>query len=141
MEPMANRCKHKNTRCFKCHNVGHLAKRRKTKQSSGPSGVKYTEGSSESDVGINPEDMDDLGIYSVMTVNPSKGCFVTVELDGQSCKMQVDTAAYYSIMCKGVYENTLKHIPLQRSTVELRTYAADVLNVCGELVVSVKYQD
>ncbi|KAJ8032982.1 hypothetical protein HOLleu_23086 [Holothuria leucospilota] len=134
---LARDCPHKEVICHKCQKKGHFAKYCKTKNDTGKSQgvVKSVEES-------NQVDDDSLGVYSVMSVNnpsSSKGYFETISLNGTQCRMQIDTAADYTIMCKSMYDREYSHLPLQQSKIKLCTYTGDSITVCGEIQCAVEY--
>lgn len=90
----------------------------------------------------NQVDDDSLGVYSVMSINnfsSSKGYFETVSLKGTQCRMQIDTAADYTITCKSMYDREYSHIPLKQSNIKLCTYTGNSITVCGEIQGALEY--
>ena len=88
---------------------------------------------------------DELGIYSLYSLDtnrPSLGSYsVEMLINGKPCKMEVDTAADYSIMAHSVYLEKFADTPLTPSKVVLRTYTGEVLEVSGEMQCNVIYKD
>ena len=56
-----------------------------------------------------------------------------LEINGKPCKMELDTAADYSIMSKSVYLERFADRPLTPSKVTLKTYTGEWLDVLGEM--------
>ena len=88
---------------------------------------------------------NELGIYSSYSLNtnrPSPGGYsVEMLINGKPCKMEVNTAADYSIMAHSVYLEKFADTPLSPSKVVLRTYTGEVLEVSGEMQCNVIYKD
>ena len=81
-------------------------------------------------------------MYSLDTNRPSPGGYsVEMLINGKPCKMEVDTAADYSIMAHSVYLEKFADTPLTPSKVVLRTYTGEALEVSGEMQCNVVYKD
>ena len=80
---------------------------------------------------------DELGIYSLYSLDTNKPnrikYTVELEINGKPCKMELDTAADYSIMSKSVYLERFAGRPLTPSKVTLKTYTGEWLDVLGEM--------
>ena len=76
-----------------------------------------------------------------LSKSSNEGYFENVLLNGKPCKMQIDTAADHTIMCKSVYRRDFSHIPLRKSKIRLCTYTGDSLTVCGELLCEIVYDE
>ena len=78
---------------------------------------------------------------AVGTDNPTnKSYTVEVSINSSLVAMKVDTAADYSIMSKSTYTLKFSNFPLYPSNVELKTYTAETLIVCGEIQCNVLYE-
>lgn len=62
-----------------------------------------------------------------------------LELNGKECKMELDTTADYSITSKSEYLEKFADRPLSSSTVTLRTYTGELLNVSEENQYDIVY--
>jgi len=136
--------------CKRCRNQGHFARFCKTKQGKGHTknvtNTKPTAGVVKVVIKntLNQEEDDKcLGIYTVMSLSksPHEGYFEKVLLNGKPCKLQIDTAADHTIMCKYVYRRNFSHIPLRKSNIRLCTYTGNLLPVCGELLCEIVYDE
>ena len=91
-------CKFKSANCYKCSTLGHLASDCRTKDAN-IHNVQSSELSNNAD-----ENDDELGIYTLYSLDTNKpNCIsytVELEINGKPCKMELDTAADYSIMSK-----------------------------------------
>ena len=88
---------------------------------------------------------DELGIYSLSSLDTNRpspsGYLVEMLINGKPSKLEVDTAADYSIMARSVYLEKFVDTPLTPSKVVRRTYTGDVLEVSGEMQCDVSYKD
>lgn len=76
---------------------------------------------------------------SIDSPSSSKGYFETISLNGAHCRMQIDTGADYTIMCKSMYDREYSYLPLQQSKIKLCTYIGDSITNCGELQCAMEY--
>ena len=89
-------------------------------------------------------DDDNTDPQTAFTVKGKKAkpIVVTVLADGKELQMEVDTGASVSIISNKTFRELWEgDRKLRKSTVVLRSYANQVINVLGELVVSVAYGD
>ena len=81
---------------------------------------------------VPENDSNELGIYSLYSFHTNKPNYskYTVELgiNGKESKMELDTAADYSIMSKSEYLERFADRPLTPSKVTLRIYTGEVLD-------------
>ena len=68
----------------------------------------------------------------------TKPITVTLELNGRSVYMEVDTAAAVSLMSKATQKKLLPHAKLLKAIVKLQTYTAESLPVIGTLEVQAR---
>ena len=130
-------CKFKSAKCYRCSKIGHLASvcRSKSERKKGSVHNLHVSESSDDELGI-------YSLYSLDTNRPSLGSYsVEMLINGKPCKMEVDTAADYSIMAHSVYLEKFADTPLTPSKVVLRTYTGEVLEVSGEMQCNVIYKD
>ena len=64
---------------------------------------------------------------------------MTLELNGKSMDMEVDTGAAVSLMSQTTQKKLFSHAKLQKTTMKLQTYTAESLSVLGTLEVQVRY--
>ena len=80
-------------------------------------------------------------LYSLDTNKPHCGKYtVELEINGKKCKMELDTAADYTIMSKSEYFERFAEGPLSSSMVALRTYTGEVLDVSGKMQCDIVYK-
>ncbi|MEW8341158.1 MAG: reverse transcriptase family protein [Candidatus Thiodiazotropha taylori] len=125
-------CKFKNTKCFNCEKIGHLARKKKKKQS-----VKYvneTESAENSD--SEPEYL--MGIYKTSGEDKRK-YQVDIQIGSKSVSMEIDTGSEVSIVSKNLYENKLADYPLKQTDLKLKSYSGQKIEIVGQCQVPVKY--
>ena len=129
--------KFKSAKCSRCSKIGHLASAccNKSERKKGMVLNLHVSESSDDELGV-------YSLYSLDTNRPSLGGYsVEMLINGKSCKMEVDTAADYSIMAHSVYLEKFVDTPLTPSKVVLRTYTDEALEVSGEMQCNVIYKD
>jgi len=70
---------------------------------------------------------------------PSKPITVTVEINGQSLLMEVDTGPAVSLISQETWQKSFPQVKLNSSAVVLQTYTAETMAVLGVMMVQVKY--
>ena len=68
----------------------------------------------------------------------TKPITVTLELNGTSLDMEVDTGAAVSLMSEATQKRLFPQVKLQKTTMKLQTYTAEALSVLGTSKVQVK---
>ena len=69
------------------------------------------------------EDSDEFNIniiVSMVDTEKNDGYFVTMNVNNESCEMQIDTGAAYSVMCKALYDEKFSHVALSKCKVKLK---------------------
>ena len=133
-----DRCRYKNEQCYSCKKRGHISKLcpDKSNKNKGRDAISHVQYDTDGD-----EDTS-FGLYGVYTVYDSaSGIHVDILLDGKNVPMQVDTGAVVSLVSEYLYRGQLSHIPLQRSTMLLKSYTGDPVAVIGKIEVPVMYND
>ena len=64
-----------------------------------------------------------------------------MDIEGKNLTMEVDTGAAVSAISENTYKLFFKHIKPQKSTLILRTYPREPLQILGEIQVQVKYDE
>ena len=91
----------------------------------------------------DPEEEDCYTMFA-LTSNSLEPYKVTMNIEGSDLNMELDTGASKSIMSEETYKSLCgrsKHlyIVLEDTSVRLRTYTGESLNVLGLMTVKVKY--
>ena len=55
--------------------------------------------------------------------------------------MHVDTGATVLLVSKAFYKERFPHVPLENTDIELKAYAGHKIPVCGQINVTVSYQE
>ena len=130
--------------CRYCHKLGHIERACRKKQRENrfkkPSHrVKKVDEATpqgeEEDEAIEEEGIHGIGAEQWKTSAP---VFVTVEVEGTSIQMELDTGAAVSLLPNTIYQRQFNHIPLKRTTARLKTYTGEPLPLHGQIMVLVK---
>lgn len=81
---------------------------------------------------------DDRRVHILTIKGGSQGYSVTPLLEGQPTHMEIDTGAAVSIVSDRIYNKALKHLPLKKSNILLKTYTGETVPVSGIVEVGVK---
>ena len=126
----AKDCPHKDVRCYKCHKQSNFAKMCRSKTSIPPrrnfkqtNMVEKTQ-KSDSDNAI-------LQVYS----RPSKPFTVNFCTDA----FEVDTGAAVTLISEETYRQNFSNKPLQKASLQLRTYTNSPVQMLGQIRVDVSY--
>ena len=120
-------CKSKSAKCYKCSKLGHLASVCRTKDAKRKGNVHNVQ---SLELSNNADENDDQsGIYTLYSLDTNKpncnSCTVELEINGKLYKMEIDTAADYSIMSKSEYLERFADRPVTPSKVTLKTYTVE----------------
>jgi len=74
-------------------------------------------------------------------VKGSAAIYVQLQVAGKTLRMEVDTGAAVSVISEKMVKELWPHAQLHPSTVELKTYTGEHLQVVGELVVDAQYEE
>ena len=137
-------CPFKQAECNKCHKKGHIAKACRTKRN----GRKTEPGSrtrKANYVMTNPNEHEqatptDDPTYNLFTVAGSgqDSILMEVTINGTPVQMELDTGASLSLLSKSTYEQ-IPSLQLQPTDVQLKTYTGEVVQILGEVKVTVNY--
>ncbi|PAA68677.1 hypothetical protein BOX15_Mlig034486g1 [Macrostomum lignano] len=132
---LADKCPFIKKACFKCGKLGHTAAA--CRRGAGASGAD-----SKPRVGAvqEAEDEDCSSLNTVPSVAAKVPPYLTkVLINGVSCQMEIDTGAAVSLISAKVYQDLLGGIPkLGGTTIRLRNYGGQPVNVLGQLSVTVE---
>ena len=144
-------CKFREAKCHRCGRLGHIAPVCKTaspppvdrgagKRSGYRSyhrrkvgGIKWVE--------VDEEDADALPLFLLQGDFPQPPIFVTMTLEGSPAQFELDTGAVVTVMPEEKFRQLFADQPLKQTSVELKTYAGELLEIVGETSVEVSYQD
>ena len=138
-------CRFKEAVCHGCKQKGHIIRACKKRQSTGvpqKGAARYVVDCSEETINTTDEEDNMLGIYSAERQNnKTKPVVLLVSLEGVDCEIHVDTGATVSLVSKAFYKERFPRVPLENTHIELKAYAGHNMPVCGQINVSVSYQE
>lgn len=76
------------------------------------------------------------GVEQEVLVRP---LMVSVELNGQSVEMQVDTGAAVSLLPEHLYQRHLKSLTIHPTNIKLQSYSGQAVRALGYVMVPIKY--
>ena len=149
---MSAECPFKDSDCHHCGKKGHIAKVCRSKQGQAKQRPPATKGKKYSPrthrVAADEGDQhlsDDE--YTLFSTNDGKSApmMATFMVNGTSLEMEVDAGASALLISEATYKALWPSAetapPLQASSVRLRTYTGEGLDVKGTLLVSVEHND
>jgi hypothetical protein len=130
-------CKFKNSKCFKCDKIGHLAKKckceKRTSKYSGKSALFVKE-----DTGFDHEDeeyqQEEHSIYSVFNMETSgkaRHYSVDLKLGDKLVKFQLYTGSARTIVNETVFRSLFSEYELKKSSTLLKSYTKEEIPVLG----------
>ena len=136
---LATKCCFISEECHICGKQGHVAKVCRSRQKNGD--VKKPNPSPKP---VHQLSEDSSGTeYTLFPVQNSscKPLQTTMMVEGHNLTMEVDTGAAVSLVSEDTVNNSpfLKSLPLQQTSVRLRTYTGQAVSVLGQVLVKVQY--
>ena len=121
-----------------CGKTGHLKKicwKKTQKQSTEPQGNR----SVKCIVEESEETIKEYLLYNISTGQKPKPMIIPVKIKDIALSMELDTGASVSIISEKTCKKWLSSKALEKSTISLRTYTDEPLDVMGSMEVEVKY--
>ena len=123
----AKDCRHRNSECFKCHKTGHLSSVCRSKTTHQAKWIEDTE----------QQEYSDSAVFQLSGKSPNP---FRVELCVQEKPLmfEIDTGAAVTPIS---YNEHYQDKPLQKSSLKLKTYTGEPLQVVGQVTVTVSYHN
>ena len=159
-----SQCYFRDQKCRVCEGIGHIAKvcRKAGSQKRHSQGAHHTRSRqrngrhrstkyvTEEDERTNSDESPEEeslperetldGMFAVKTVRETEDVIkVNMEVNGTTMPMELDTGASVTIISEGTFRKMLPKLQLQPSTVRLKTYTGERMQVVGEADVQVEY--
>lgn len=125
----ASECWCKDLDCRNCGQKGHIESTCKNKK---------TQTLTDSDCGSD-DDEDTVHVLSV--TDSDDEYWVTLLLESQAVRMQVDTGTRVSMVSEAVYKEKLQHLTLRKTKLKLQTYTGEPVPVLGAVDVTVEHNE
>ena len=152
---LANTCRYKNAICHKCKKTGHLAKVCKNTPANPPQSgktymvaennplapeiqVKHGGGGHNENTNVITAEDEIALIYTVRGGKPYK---IPLKINDRFVELEIDTGAGRTIISENIYRDNLKHIPLVRIAITLKTYSGENLKVVGKILVTLRHEE
>ncbi len=136
-----DRCYFRSQKCRACGKRGHIAKMCQSKKPThyvGQEGDSQDGDASEGDASSG--DSDAQFLFNIKTLNTcNAGIMLELTFEGKPLSMELDTGAAMTIVSERTWKATFPKLPLRKSTVKLRTYTGEPLEIAGECEVPVVY--
>ena len=128
----ATQCRFIKAKCHNCGKIGHLMQVCRSSKVEKPSDdVKVLSSVSE------PE----YGLFHLKDINSAENPYkVSVNVNGETLTMEIDTGASLSLISEQTYKFLWPEVPLQNSSVKLKTYTGTPLKVLGVMSATVLYE-
>ena len=127
-------CKYKSYTCNSCNKKGHLAQ---ACLSKGTKQIVVVEESASDNQSDTRYDSFSTSMYKI----GKHGIDVSLEVEGISLTMELDTGAGASIISEQTYQAHFREIPLKPCSTKLHTYTGEPIQALGLITVDVKHKD
>ena len=87
------------------------------------------------------EPNDDFNLFHIHNEKPEPSIMVPVKVNGQNVSMELDTGASVSVMSEEAWGRRFPKVPWKESQIMLKTYTGEALEIIGQALVEVTYQD
>lgn len=143
---VADGCWSKDVECRKCGKRGHIERACKGKaDKQTKQGFKKKQSVHSLQPSHATEDdnrsSDEEAVYVLSVKGGPDGYWLTPLLEGRPVRMEVDTGAAVSLVSYAVYKEKLQHLPLQKTSLTLKTYTGESVATKGVVHVTVKVKN
>ena len=87
------------------------------------------------------EDTDEYPLYTLRSPSSTLPITVSMQIEGSSVQMELDTGAAFSLMSETVFRQLFPSKELESSTIRLCAYSGEVIEVIGNVHIDVMYKE
>ena len=119
----SSECQFRKEKCHARGKQGHMAKMCRSKKSTSTQvqPTRYISGGTS----------EELGLFSVYSIQKDSVYRVDALLDGKKVKMEIDTGAAVSVLPENIYRDKLPHVQLKVTHTNLKTYSGEHITSSG----------
>ena len=126
-----SRCKFKDSKCYKCQKIGHIAKVFRSTHTA-----KVQPKNKHKTYVLDENNVTEQSYVLYSMYSTSAPLCRNLLINGTTVKFQIDTGASLSVMNKKTFVEKV-NIPLKPSSKVLKTYTGENVQICGEAEVVV----
>lgn len=128
----SSECQFRKEKCHARGKQGHMAKMCRSKKSTSTQvqPTRYISGGTS----------EELGLFSVYSIQKDSVYRVDALLDGKKVKMEIDKGAAVSVLPENIYRDKFQQVQLKERRTTLKTYSGEQLPLLGVIHVPVEYQ-
>lgn len=145
-------CLFKNAKCYNCGKIGHTKKACQGRQAAGgrptetgrlnKQQTRKLPGGKNTVKTVQTEELiesEEYPLHQLTHNSGSKPMELNINVQRKTIVMELDTGAAVSLISEETYHKLFSDIPLQESTVKLKSYSGEDIPVLGQTQVLVKY--
>ena len=142
----------KNVKCYNCGKIGHTKKACQGRQTTGGRPTKTGRlnkqqtrklpGGKNTVKTVQTEELiesEEYPLHQLTHTSGSKPMELNINVQGKTIVMELDTGTAVTLISEETYHKLFSDIPLQESTVKLKSYSGEDIPVLGQTQVLVKY--
>lgn len=126
-------CRYKKYKCKTCNEMGHISKVCKKAEAS----ANYLSDQAEKSEASEEETTEMFSLNNSQSAIES--IKATIEVNGKSIVMKMDSGAGMSVLSYNIYRNTFKEITLHSSNIKLKMYDGSIVTPVGEIFVTANF--
>ena len=141
-------CTFRTAQCHKCGKIGHIKRMCQSKKTprvaTQTRSIKPTQNKNSQPVRAvqneTTEQTEEYPLHNVESPAATKPLLIEVMINDQLLSMEVDTGSAVTLVSEHTFKNKFPNTTLQPSSVKLRTYSNESLQVVGQIEAKVQYE-